>query len=214
MLNTLSALLSCHLEHALLKLRKPKAWHKNSRWIHWPETYSVSLHQSQCLVVTPNKEVKQKTLFITHSMVQWFTLGIKVNKSSHAILRFRFEPGVRHYSCSARRTRWPARYRGSKCNVGKSPCQSDSATSYWQGQVTKSIPTSVKTFFKQTFWPEAQQTGLPHSHRCDSSILREPQVQNAELGLHPFPGLTPIYPAHVKHGQEPRLAEKGTSGND
>lgn len=84
-------------------------------------------------------------------MVQWFTLEIKVHKSSHAILRFRFEPWVKHYSCSAQRARQPARYRGSKYNVGKSMHWSDSATSYWQGQVTKPIPTSFKTFFNRAF---------------------------------------------------------------
>lgn len=38
-----------------------------------------------------------------------------------------------------------------KVYVGKSMHGSDSATSYWQGQVTKPIPTLFKTFFNRAF---------------------------------------------------------------
>lgn len=146
-----------------LKLeRKPKAVNKNSGWVHWPETYSVSLCQSQCLVVTPNKEVKQKTLFLIYSMVQWFTLGIKVYKSSHAIRRFRFEPEVKYYSCSAQRTRRPAHYRGSKC-MWENPCTGQTlplptGKAKWQNP---SPPCSRPFLTELLTW--SQQTWLPHS---------------------------------------------------
>lgn len=150
-------------------------------------------------------------------MVQWFTLGIKVNKSSHAILRFKFEPGVRHYSCSARRTRWPARYRRSKCNVGKSPRWSDSATSYRQGQVTKLIPTFSSRAFdlKHSKHDSHVHTDVTPASWENPKFKMQSLVSILSLPIRPeiLPMLNvarkPGTSFSCKHGME----RKGTSGS-
>lgn len=138
----------------------------------------------------PTRKLDRR-LFITCSTSRWFTSGIKLNKSFHALLRLEFEPGVRHYSHSAWRMGRLARYRRVKVQRQKIPSAGPSLPfPAGKAKLWEPIPTSHKTFANRPFDLQHSKHSSSRVHitappQMDSSLLAAFEAPKTELQMLP-----------------------------